>query len=216
MHTKDDLNKMVKSKEVLSMITPKIAKQMLIDGNKRFLAKEPIERDHEWHMRETLDSQHPMAIVLGCIDSRVQPNICFDQGIGDLFIARVAGNIINQDILGSMEYACKVVGSKLIVVLGHTACGAVKGACDDFKMGNLTSAMRHIQLAVERTLTPVGTDRSSKNIIFVDKVAKMNVHLAVEDITAQSEILKQMYEAGEIDIVGAIYHHSNGEVEFCD
>lgn len=215
MYTQDDLNKMVKNKDLLNHISPSLAKQMLIDGNKRFLAKDMIERDHAWHMRETLDSQHPFAIVLGCIDSRVQPNIIFDQGIGDLFIARIVGNIINQDILGSMEYACKIVGTKLIIVLGHTSCGAVKGACDDFKMGNLTSAMRHIQLAVERTKTKEGEDRSSKNNIFVDDVVKTNVQLSVEDITSQSEILKQMKRSGEIDIFGAIYNHHTGEVVFC-
>lgn len=215
MHIQDDLSKMVKNKELLNLISPKTAKQMLIDGNNRFLQKDMIERDHAWDMRETIDSQHPFAIVLGCIDSRVQHNIVFDQGIGDLLIARVAGNIVNQDILGSMEYACKIVGTKLVVVLGHTSCGAVKGACDDFKMGNLTSAMRHIQLAVERTKTKKGENRTSTNLQFVDNVAKMNVQLSVEDIVSQSEILKHMKENGEIDIVGAIYHHSTGKVEFC-
>jgi carbonic anhydrase len=215
MYTPEELNKMVKNQEFLKNLTPNIAKQMLVEGNKRFLMKEPIERDHHWYMKETIDSQHPFAIVLGCIDSRVQPNIVFDQGIGDLFIARVAGNIINQDILGSMEYACKVVGSKLVVVLGHTSCGAVKGACDDFKMGNLTSSMRHIQLAVERTITPAGVVRNSKNLEFVDDVARMNVKLSVEDVLSQSEILRAMQENGEIDVIGAIYHHSTGEVEFC-
>jgi carbonic anhydrase len=214
MHSKDS-NKLPLDAKTIQALTPEMAKQMLSDGNKRFLSKDMIERDHHWLMRSTIDSQHPFAIVLGCIDSRVQPNIIFDQGIGDIFIARVTGNIINQDILGSMEYACKVFNTKLVLVLGHTSCGAVKGACDDFKMGNLTSAMRHIQLAVEKVKTPEGYDRTSNNLEFVDSVAKMNVNLAVEDVLSQSEILRVMYSEGKIDVLGALYDHSTGEVTYC-
>ncbi len=204
----------VMSEDFLKNLTPDQALQMLKDGNKRFLDKDTIERDHDWHIRETIDSQHPFAIVLGCIDSRVMPSIVFDQGIGDLFIARIAGNIINQDILGSMEYACAVVGSKLIVVLGHTSCGAVKGAIDDVKLGNLTASLKHIKLAVEKLDAPEITDKSSKNQDFVDRVALKNVELAIEDIKSQSPVLLDLYEKNKIDIVGAMYNHATGEVNF--
>jgi len=211
----EELNSAVKDKSALKHITPKIAKQLLIDGNRRFTDKDMIERDHEWHIQQTKDSQHPFGIILGCIDSRVEPSIIFDQGIGDLFITRVVGNIINQDILGSMEYACAISGSKIIVILGHTSCGAVKGACDNIKLGNLTSTLRHIKLAIERMETPDNYDRSSKNIDFVNQVAHKNTEIAKQDVLDQSPILKEMFDKGEIDIVGAIYDHSTGKVDFC-
>ncbi len=209
-----DNSKVVMNEDFLKNLTPAHALQMLKDGNKRFLSKDTIERDHDWHIRETIDSQHPFAIVLGCIDSRVMPSIVFDQGIGDLFIARIAGNIINQDILGSMEYACAVVGSKLIVVLGHTSCGAVKGAIDDVKLGNLTASLKHIKLAMEKTDAPEIADISAKNLDYVNKVALKNVELAIEDIKSQSPVLIDLYEKNQIDIIGAMYNHATGEVEF--
>ncbi len=209
-----DLHGTVKDAESLRKMTPQMALVLLKEGNRRFLAKEVIERDHDWHIRETIDSQHPFAIVLGCIDSRVMPSIIFDQGIGDLFIARVAGNIINQDILGSMEYACAVVGSKLILVLGHTSCGAVKGAVDDVKLGNLTASLKHIKLAMEKVEPVAGEERTAKNPDFVDRVAVKNVELAIEDIKNQSPILLEMYQKKKIAIAGAIYDHSTGNVKF--
>lgn len=209
-----DLHGSIKNADSLKKITPDIALELLKEGNKRFLSKELIERDHDWHIRETRDSQHPFAIVLGCIDSRVMPTIIFDQGIGDLFIVRIAGNIINQDILGSMEYACAVTGSKLIVVLGHTSCGAVKGAVDNVKLGNLTASLKHIRLAMEKIDPDAGEERSSKNLSYVDKVAQKNVELAIEDIKDQSPILLEMYQKKEIDIAGAMYNHKTGEVTF--
>ena len=209
-----DNSKVVMNEDFLKNLTPAQALQVLKDGNKRFLNKDTLERDHDWHIRETIDSQHPFAIVLGCIDSRVMPSIVFDQGIGDLFIARIAGNIINQDILGSMEYACAVVGSKLIVVLGHTSCGAVKGAIDDVKLGNLTASLKHIKLAVEKLDAPEVSDRSSNNLDFVNRVALKNVEIAIEDIKSQSPVLLELYEKNKIDIVGAMYNHATGEVNF--
>jgi len=215
MSNTEELSKKVKTKEILQTITPDIALEMMKEGNRRFVNKDMIEREHEWHIRETIDSQHPFAIVLGCIDSRVEPSIIFDQGIGDLFIARIAGNIINQDILGSMEYACAVSGSKLVLVLGHTSCGAVKGAIDNVVLDNLTPSLRHIQLAMERVKTDDGIDRSAKNLEFVDMVATKNVEHSVNDIRNQSPILRNLEEEGKIKIVGAIYDHSSGEVRFC-
>jgi carbonic anhydrase len=174
-----------------------------------------IERQHEWHIRETIDSQHTFAIVLGCIDSRVEPSILFDQGSGELFIARNDGNIINQEILVSMEYACAVSGSKLVLVLGHTSCGAVKGAIDNVVLDNLTPSLRHIQLAMERVKTNDDCDRSAKNLKFVDMVATKNVEQSINDIRNQSPILRNLEEERTIMIVGAVYDHSTGEVHFC-
>jgi carbonic anhydrase len=214
MENTDDLSKQVKNKSILENITPEIALRLLKDGNKRFVSKDMIEREHHWHIRETIDSQHPFAIVLGCIDSRVEPSILFDQGIGDLFIVRIAGNIINQDILGSMEYACVVSGSKLVLVLGHTSCGAVKGAIDNVVLDNLTPSLRYIQLAMERVKTDDDSDRTAKNLKFVDRVATKNVEQSINDIRNQSPVLRKLEEEKKIMIAGAMYDHSTGEVHF--
>ena len=209
-----DIGKSVKNKEILNNITPVKALELLKEGNSRFLSKDVHERDHDWHIRETQDSQHPFAFILGCIDSRVIASIIFDQGIGDIFVGRIAGSIINQDILGGMEYACAVSGSKLIVVMGHTSCGAVKGAIDDVKLGNLTAALKPIKLAIAHTPLKEGELPISKNIDFVNRVAEENVRLSIEDIKSQSPVLLEMYNIGEIDIVGAMYNHATGEVRF--
>jgi len=209
-----DLHRSVKNKSHLEKITPELALFLLKEGNKRFLSKDIIERDHDWHIKETIDSQHPFALVLSCIDSRVMPSIIFDQGIGDLFIARIGGNIINQDILGSMEYACAYAGSKLIVVLGHTSCGAVKGAIDDVKLGNLTASLKHIKLAIEKI--DYNKEKNSKNIEFVNTVALKNVELAIEDVKSQSPILLEMLNKKQIGIVGAMYNHATGKVRFME
>jgi carbonic anhydrase len=209
-----DINKEVKNKEILDNITPAKALEMLKDGNNRFLNKDEIERDHDWHIKETIDGQHPFAIVHGCVDSRVLPSIIFDQGIGDLFVSRIAGNIINQDILGSMEYACSVVGSKLVVVLGHTSCGAVKGATDNVKLGNLTASLKHIKFAASNVKTIESEARNSSNLQYVNNVAVENVLMAIDDIKNESKILSDMYKNGDIDIIGAMYHHDTGKVVF--
>ena len=214
MPNTQELSKQVKSKEILSTITPDMALQMMKEGNDRFVKKDMIEREHEWHIRETINSQHPYAIVLGCIDSRVEPSILFDQGIGDLFIARIAGNIINQDILGSMEYACAISGSKLVLVLGHTSCGAVKGAIDNVVLDNLSPSLRHIQLAAERVKTDEGFERTAKNLKFVDLVSYKNVEQSINDIRNQSPILRNLEKDGKIIIAGAVYDHSTGAVHF--
>lgn len=211
-----DINKEVKNQEILENITPTKALQMLKDGNQRFINQDSFVRDHEWHIKETIDGQHPFAIVHGCVDSRVMPSIIFDQGSGDLFISRIAGNIINQDILGSMEYACVVVGAKLIVVLGHTSCGAVKGATDNFKLGNLTASLKHFKFAASRVKTAEGEERNGTNLKFVDNVALENVRMAIDDIKSQSKILNELYENDKINIVGAMYNHATGEIDFFD
>ncbi len=204
----------IKTADTLSIITPEMALELLKEGNKRFVTQQMIKRDHKEHVRNTIDGQHPFAVILSCIDSRVVPEFIFDQGIGDLFITRIAGNIINRNILGSMEYACAVTGSKLVVVLGHTSCGAVKGAIDNVQFGNLTGALRPIRKAIKEVSVSQFKMRTSKNTAFVNAVATVNVELAINDIKRQSPVLSKMYEKEKIDIVGAMYNHTTGVVEF--
>ena len=190
-----------------------MALDLLIDGNKRFVSGDVLKRNHAHQVKDTSTGQFPFGVVLECIDSRVPAEIVFDQGIGDIFTVRIAGNFANEDILGSLEFACKVAGSKAIVVLGHTSCGAVKGACDQVELGNLTGMLGKIQPAVD-AIEHDGTERSSKNAEFVQKVADKNVELTVADILAKSDVLREMNDAGEIKIVGAMYDISTGEVSF--
>jgi carbonic anhydrase len=195
-------------------MTPEQAVQLLKEGNKRFVEGKRQDRDFAKQVEQTATGQFPFAVVLACIDSRVPTEIVFDQGIGDIFSAGIAGNFVNDDILGSMEFACKVAGSKLIVVMGHTSCGAVKGACDNVELGNLTGMLSKIMPAVDAVNTPEGTDRSSANLVFVDQVAEKNVYLTMDKIKERSPILKEMHDNGEIDIVGAMYSVQTGEVQF--
>ena len=197
-----------------SQMTPASALQELKDGNGRFLKKEMNDRDHTILIEDTAGGQWPFAVVLSCIDSRVPVEVIFDQGIGDIFVARVAGNFVNDDILGSIEYGCKVAGSKIVVVLGHTGCGAVKGACDSVELGLITQMLDKIQPAVKGVKTADGADRSSKNASFVNDVVRKNVELTVEKAKADSKVLRDMDAAGEIDIVGAVYDVASGKVTF--
>jgi carbonic anhydrase len=164
---------------------------------------------------ETSDGQHPFAVILSCIDSRTSAELIFDQGLGDIFSVRIAGNIINEDILGSMEFGCKVAGAKIIVVLGHTKCGAVKGACDHVEMGNLTALISKIQPAVYDEKTEK-ENRSSGNDEFVEKVSAINVKRAVHAIMERSTILKEMIESGTIGIVGGVHDITSGIVTFSE
>ncbi len=203
------------TKETQALVTPKRAIELLKEGNERFQQKKQASRDLLEQVSDTKSGQFPFATVLSCIDSRVSSELIFDQGIGDIFSARVAGNFVNEDILGSMEFACKLAGTKLVVVLGHTSCGAVKGACDDAKMGNLTALLSKIKPAVEAVSEPAAADqRTSKNIDFVNNVAVKNVHLTIENIRNQSEVLKEMEDNGEIIIAGGMYDINTGAVEF--
>jgi len=201
------------TKEIQAAITPAQSLDLLIEGNKRFVNNLKVNRNLLQQANETSDGQHPFAVILSCIDSRTSAELIFDQGLGDIFSVRIAGNIINEDILGSMEFACKVAGSKFIVVLGHTKCGAVKGACDHVEMGNLTALLSKIQPAVydEKTETE---NRNSANPEFVEKVASINVKRTVHAIMERSTILKEMIEQGEIGIVGGTHDISTGEVKF--
>ena len=203
------------NKELQSSITPRKALEILKEGNNRFINNLKAHRNLLEQVNETRDGQWPFATILSCIDSRTSAELIFDQGLGDVFSVRIAGNIVNTDILGSMEFACKVAGSKLIVVLGHTKCGAVKGACDHVEMGNLTELLSKIQPAVyqEKTTTE---DRSSKNATFVENVSEINVKRNVKNIIERSFVLEQMIENGEIGIVGAMHNIETGEVSFYD
>lgn len=184
----------------------------LMEGNQRFLDKSPINRDLLDQVNDTATGQYPFASVLSCIDSRIPTEVIFDQGIGDIFNARIAGNFINEDILGSLEFACKLAGSKVIMVMGHTSCGAVKGACDHAELGNLTQMLGKIMPAVNAVKTDEGVDRSSANKEFVNAVSAKNVEIAVNQIKEKSPVLKEMQDNGEIDIIGAMYDVATGKV----
>ncbi|MEK6153012.1 carbonic anhydrase family protein [Flavobacteriaceae bacterium 3-367] len=205
------------TKETQAALTPSAALDLLKEGNLRFQENNPINRDLLEQVSDTVSGQYPFATILGCIDSRVSAELVFDQGVGDIFSARVAGNIVNEDILGSMEFACKLAGTKVVVVLGHTSCGAVKGACDDAKLGNLTALVSKIRPAVEAVKEPrEAQERTSKNTGFVNDVAVTNVNLTLQNIREQSPVLKEMEDQGEIRILGAMYDISNGKVTFLD
>jgi len=194
--------------------TPEMAIQLLKDGNNRFLENNRIARDYHSQVKETSTGQFPFAVILSCVDSRIPTEIIFDQGIGDFFSARIAGNFVNEDILGSMEFACKLSGAKLIVVMGHTACGAVKGACDNAELGNLTGLLNKLKPAIAQVVTEPDADRSSKNSKFVDDVALKNVEITIEDIKNKSDVLNEMLQNKEIGIVGAMYNIETGRVNF--
>lgn len=203
------------NKQLQDAITPKIAIDILKEGNKRFINNLKANRNLLEQANETSDGQHPFAVILSCIDSRTSAELIFDQGLGDVFSVRIAGNIINEDILGSMEFACKVAGSKIIVVLGHSKCGAVKGACDHVEMGNLTALLSKIQPAVydEKSIIE---NRNSGNSEFVEKVAAINVKRTVDAIMQRSPILNEMIKNGEIGIIGGMHNLNDGEVTFYD
>ena len=207
-------NELTQTPETQALITPSMAIDLLKKGNQRFVAGTPVNRNLHEQIKDTTKGQYPFASVVSCIDSRIPTEIVFDQGIGDVFNARVAGNFVNEDILGSLEFACKLAGSKVIVVMGHTSCGAVKGACDHAKLGNLTQLLDKIMPAVNAIETAPGEDRSSKNLPFVNKVAEKNVEITIGDIKKSSPVLNEMYENGEIDIVGAMYDVATGKVSF--
>jgi carbonic anhydrase len=200
--------------ESQSSITPSQAIEMLKQGNVRFTSGSTTSRDYQSQVSQTAGGQYPIAAVVSCIDSRIPTEIVFDQGIGDVFNARIAGNFVNEDILGSLEFACKVAGAKAIVVMGHTSCGAIKGACDKAELGNLTQMLEKITPAVDAIHTPEGADRSSANAEFVDAVAAKNVELTLAKIKENSPVLKEMIEANEIEIIGAMYDVANGKVSF--
>ncbi|MBP2833350.1 carbonic anhydrase [Aquimarina sp. U1-2] len=203
------------TKKTQAAITPQIAVQLLKEGNERFLNNKKVGRDLLEQVNDTKSGQFPFATILSCIDSRVSSELIFDQGIGDIFSARIAGNFVNEDILGSMEFACKLAGTKLILVLGHTSCGAVKGACDDAQLGNLTALLSKIKPAVAAVADPKDEAlRNSKNIKFVNDVATKNVHMTIDMIRKESEVLREMEDRGDILILGGMYDINDGKVDF--
>ena len=203
------------TKETQEKMTPQEALNTLKEGNQRFQNNIKANRNLSEQVSDTSSGQYPFATILSCIDSRVSSELIFDQGIGDIFSARVAGNFVNEDILGSMEFACKLAGTKTIVVLGHTACGAIKGACDDAKLGNLTGLLNKLKPAVNAVLEPKEASlRNSSNMNFVNEVSDKNVHMTIDNIRNQSPILKEMEDKGEITIVGAMYDIADGSVTF--
>ena len=201
------------TKETQEAITPSLALELLKKGNDRFVKNLKINRNLLQQASETSDGQHPFAVILSCIDSRTSAELIFDQGLGDIFSVRIAGNIINEDILGSMEFGCKVAGSKIIVVLGHTKCGAVKGACDHVEMGHLTGLLSKIKPAVDEETDTI-ENRNSNNADFVENVAALNVNHSVQSIMERSPIIKELIENGQIGIVGGMHDISTGEVVF--
>lgn len=201
------------TKELQSALTPQMAIDILKKGNARFQSNLKANRNLLQQVNETSDNQYPFAVILSCIDSRTSAELIFDQGLGDIFSVRIAGNIINADILGSMEFACKVAGAKIIVVLGHTKCGAIKGACDHVELGNLTTLLKKIKPAVENEKT-ITKDRNSKNSDFVEKVATINVKQTVTAIKERSPILSEMIDNGTIGIIGGMHDISTGKVIF--
>jgi carbonic anhydrase len=200
------------SKEAQQAMTPQMVLDELIAGNARFVNNEITARDLSAQVRATADGQNPMAVVVSCLDSRIPVEYVFDQGIGDLFVARVAGNFVNEDILGSAEFATAVVGSRLVVVMGHQACGAVKAAVDDVKVGNITAMLSKIRPVVERTQTT--GERTSANVEFVEEVAHANVMYNIEQIRERSPMIAELEQKGEVMIVGAYYNLGTGLVTF--
>jgi carbonic anhydrase len=199
-------------KTAQSSFTPSKVLNDLMDGNQRYTQAKMESRNFEGQRNDTVSGQFPKAVVLSCIDSRVPVEIIFDQGIGDIFVTRVAGNFENTDILGSLEYSCKAAGSKLVMVLGHESCGAVKAAIDGVELGNITSMLGNILPAVKQTAEQVDGEASSSNSGFVAKTVENNVTLTMERIREKSPILREMENNGEISIVGGVYHLSSGEV----
>ncbi|MCB0495171.1 MAG: carbonic anhydrase [Cyclobacteriaceae bacterium] len=201
------------TKESQQNMTPEKAMQYLKEGNERFVQNLKAHRDHLEQVNETREGQYPFATILSCIDSRVSAELIFDQGLGDIFSIRIAGNILNEDIVGSMEFACKIAGSKLIVVLGHTRCGAVNGAVKDVKMGSLSGLLAKIKPAIETVESKAEHDHGSDP--YLDEVVEQNVQNVAKEILERSPILKDMVESGEIDIAKGVYSVDTGMVEFC-
>ena len=201
------------TKEQQAAITPAEALELIKQGNERFVSAKTEEQDFLAQVKQTSRGQFPFAAVVSCLDSRIPPAIVFDQGIGDLFVARIAGNFVNDDILGSLEFATKLAGAKLIVIMGHTECGAVKGACDGAKLGLLTKTLANINPAVEAVHGNY-SPRTSQNGEFVQAVSEINVQLTMQKLRDRSVILREMIDKAEINLVGAMYDVSTGKVTF--
>ena len=201
--------------ETQAALTPMEVIKLLEEGNQRFLEDKAVERDFMSQVRKTAEGQYPMAAILGCIDSRVPHEIVFDKGVGDVFSARIAGNFVNTDVLGSLEFATAVAGAKVVVVLGHTECGAVKGACDNVELGNLTSTLANLAPAVY-AVNDVSGERTSKNKVFVEAVTHENVDMTVQNILDRSPVMRNLVDEGKLIVVGAMHDVATGKVTFMD
>lgn len=201
------------TRELQAQLAPEGVLRLLEEGNRRFVAGNLTSRDHSQERREAVEGQYPLAIILSCVDSRVPVEDVFDLGIGDVFVARVAGNFVNADILGSMEFACKVSGSKLIVVMGHQNCGAIQSAIDGVELGNITGMLRNIAPALEACSDYRG-ERTKENPEYVDLVTRHNVRQAILKVRDQSPVLREMETSGELLLAGAVYDMESGRVEF--
>lgn len=197
------------SKEYLLNLTPYQGYELLVEGNKRFINNLKWDHDHLELINQTREGQYPFAVILSCMDSRASVELVFDQGLGDLFSIRIAGNIVNNDILASIEYAVKYIGSKVLMVLGHTECGAINSAKQGVTDGHITSLLKRIQPSISKAML-----RDGKDHLFDDNVAYANVENSLEEILTQSEIVKEMFEKGQIGIVGGVYNIDSGEVDF--
>ncbi|WP_235964485.1 carbonic anhydrase family protein [Pedobacter gandavensis] len=209
----DVLSEKVLTAEQQAALTPDSVLSILKKGNEEFVSDALTIRNNTVRVREAALGQYPKAVILSCLDSRVPVEDVFHRGIGDLFVARVAGNIVNEDILGSLEYACKVSGSKVIVVLGHEHCGAIKSAIDNVKLGNITGLLAKIRRALA-TNSPFEGEKTTKNMAYVHHICLENIKLSIQDIRVKSPILKEMETKAEIKIVGAVYNMETGKVEF--
>ena len=201
------------TKELQAQLSPQKAIELLKDGNQRFVNNLKVNRNLLQQVNETSSGQFPFAFILSCIDSRTSAELIFDQGLGDVFSCRIAGNILNEDILGSMEFACKVAGSKVVVVLGHSRCGAIKGACDHVELGNLSTLLSKIQPAIDSE-TSTKENRNSGNNDFVEHVAELNVLHVLREIPKQSSIIESMVKEGQIVLIGGMYNVDTGNVHF--
>lgn len=201
------------TKDTQDSLTPELALEILKEGNERFVNNIKAHRDLLQQANDTSSGQFPFAAILSCIDSRTSAELIFDQGLGDVFSIRIAGNILNDDILGSMEFACKIAGSKLIVVLGHTKCGAIEGACDNIQLGHVTTLLNKVKPAIAIE-TETKSERNSKNKAFVENVTKYNVTITVQQVKEQSPLLREMEQSGKIKIIGGLYDLDTGKVTF--
>jgi carbonic anhydrase len=201
------------TKENLNNLSPEQAIMLLQDGNKRFVRNLKINRNLLQQVNETSDGQYPFAAILSCIDSRTSAELIFDQGLGDVFSIRIAGNVLNEDVLGSLEFATKVSGSRVIVVLGHTKCGAIQGACNNVQLGNLTGLLNKIKPAIEKE-DQIKVNRNGQNPEFVDRVGHVNVELTISEMLKQSPIIYEMYKDKSIAIIGGMYDIETGVVSF--
>ncbi|HOY52259.1 MAG TPA: carbonic anhydrase family protein [Prolixibacteraceae bacterium] len=203
------------TKESQEKITPLLALEYLKEGNLRFVNNLKADRNLLRQVNQTSEGQFPFAAILSCIDSRTSAELIFDQGLGDIFSIRIAGNILNEDILGSMEYACRIAGSRIIVVLGHTKCGAIIGACDNLELGHITGLVAKIKPAIARELT-ITENRNGQNLELVNRVAAINVHYTLDQIRERSQLLRDLELSGRIILIGALYDIDNGHVTFFD